>query len=84
MFENIYFENLVVPIVLLIISNLLTFVSTKTFYKNFKTSFFEFTDIPMVIREAWKDDIVTKEEIIQVAKELKEFADSIKNVKRMV
>lgn len=83
MFENLDFENLVVPIVLLIVSNLLTFVSTKTFYKNFKTTFFEFCDIPLAIKEAWKDDAVTKEEIIFVANEIKEFADSLITLKKV-
>ena len=83
MFENIDFENLIIPIMLLVLSNALTFFSTKKVYENAKASFSEFCDIPLAIKEAWKDDIVTKDEIIFVAKEIKEFADSLKNIKKV-
>lgn len=81
MFENLDFENLIIPVMLLILSNTLTFFSTKKVYENAKTSFFEFCDIPLAIKEAWKDDVVTKDEIIFVANEIKEFADTLRRVK---
>ena len=83
MFENIDFENLVIPIMLLVLSNALTFFSTKKVYENAKKSFFEFCDIPLAIKEAWKDDVVTKDEIIFVANEIKEFADSLITLKKV-
>ena len=77
---NLDFENVVYPTIAVILSNIITYVVTKKHYQDIKKSFFEFCDIPQAIKEAWKDDIVTKDEIIKIAKEIKEFADSLKKV----
>lgn len=75
------YENLIYPAIALIITNITTFIITKITYQKIKSSFFEFCDIPLAIKQAWQDDVVTKDEIMFVAKEIKEFADTLKKVK---
>jgi len=74
-------ENMVLLTILLVISNIMTLLANKTFYQKAKSIFFEFCDIPIAIKNAWQDDVITTDEIVTVAKESNDFIKEIKGVK---
>ena len=68
MIDLIEFIKQYYPAILLIISNGLTFMTTKKHYQNFKMTFYEFCDLVNAIKQAWLDDAISESEIATVKK----------------
>lgn len=68
---NIINENK--GVVLIVVSNIITYLTTKRYYGYIKSTFYEFTDIVNAIKSAWEDDKLDITEIQTVQKELNDF-----------